>query len=56
MGFFSKLADGIIQTVGITAPTPAQRKQTILLLGGLVLTIALLFVAGAAVLMVHFIG
>ena len=56
MGLFGKLTDGIIQTVGITAPTPAERRRTAILLGALVLAIVLAFAAGAVALMEHFLG
>ncbi len=54
MGIFSRLTDAFIQSFGITAPSPSQRKTATIFISVLVCGLILVFLTAAALLMVHF--
>jgi len=54
MGIFSRLTDAFIQSFGITAPSPSQRKTTTIFISVLICGLIFVFLAAAVFLMLHF--
>ncbi|MDR3735089.1 MAG: hypothetical protein P4L10_06060 [Acidobacteriaceae bacterium] len=54
MGIFSRLSDAFIQAFGITAPSPAQRKNATIFISVLVCGLIAVFLMAAALLIMHF--
>jgi len=54
MGIFSRMTDAFIQSFGITAPSPSQRRTATIFISVLVLGLIAVFLAAAGFLMWHF--